>query len=36
MIGRSGDTVCDPHHTGGGEEKRRFSILASKPVPTVC
>jgi hypothetical protein len=35
MIGRSGDTVCDPHRTRGGDEKRRFSGLASKPVVTV-
>jgi hypothetical protein len=24
--------VCDPHRTHGGEKKRRFPDLASKPV----
>jgi hypothetical protein len=28
--------VYDPHRTRGGDEKRRFSGLASKPVVTVC
>jgi hypothetical protein len=36
MIGRSGDVACEPHHTRGGDEKRRFFGLASKPVATVC
>jgi hypothetical protein len=36
MIGRSGDVVCDPHHTRGGYEKRGFSGLASKPVAMIC
>jgi hypothetical protein len=36
MIGRSGDVVCEPHRTRGGDEKRRFFGLASKPVATVC
>jgi hypothetical protein len=35
-IGRSGDTVCNPHHTRGGDEKHGFPGLASKPVVTVC
>jgi hypothetical protein len=35
MIGRSGDTMCDPHLTHGGDEKRGFSDLASKLVVTV-
>jgi hypothetical protein len=35
MIGRSGDTVYDPHHTHGGDEKHEFSILASKPTTMV-
>jgi hypothetical protein len=35
MTGRSGDIVYDPHHTCGGEEKRGFSGLASKPVVMV-
>jgi hypothetical protein len=35
MIGRLGDTVCDPHHTCGGDEKREFPGLASKPVVMV-
>jgi hypothetical protein len=28
--------MCDPHHTRGGDEKRGFPSLASKPVATVC
>jgi hypothetical protein len=28
--------VCNLHRTRGGDEKRRFSGLASKPVATVC
>jgi hypothetical protein len=28
--------VCNLHHTRGGDKKRRFSGLASKPVATVC
>jgi hypothetical protein len=36
MIGRSGDVVCDPHRTCGGDEKREFSGLVSKSVVTVC
>jgi hypothetical protein len=36
MIGRLGDTVCDPYHTHGGDEKREFSSLASKSVAMVC
>jgi hypothetical protein len=35
-IGRSGDTVCDPHHTHGRDEKRGFPDLASKLVAIVC
>jgi hypothetical protein len=35
MIGRSGDVVCDPHRTCGGDEKRGFSGLASKSVAMV-
>jgi hypothetical protein len=35
MIGRSGDVVCDPHRTCGGDEKREFSGLASKSVAMV-
>jgi hypothetical protein len=35
-IGRSGDVVCDLHHTRGGDEKHRFSVLDSKLVATVC
>jgi hypothetical protein len=27
--------VCDPHHTRGGDERREFSNLASKPVAMV-
>jgi hypothetical protein len=33
---RSGNVMCDPHRTGGGDEKRGFSDLSSKPVATVC
>jgi hypothetical protein len=36
MIGRSGDTVCDPYHTRGGDEKHRFPGLALKLVAIVC
>jgi hypothetical protein len=36
MIRRSGDTVCDSHHTHGGDEKHGFSGLASKLVVIVC
>jgi hypothetical protein len=36
MIGRSGDAVCDPHHTRGEDEERKFSGLASKLVTMVC
>jgi hypothetical protein len=36
MIGRLGDAMCDPHHTRGGDKKREFSSLASKPVVMVC
>jgi hypothetical protein len=36
MIGRLDDVVCNSHHTRGGEEKRGFSGLASKPVVTIC
>jgi hypothetical protein len=35
-IRRSGDTVCDPHRTRGGDEKRGFPDLASKPVVMFC
>jgi hypothetical protein len=35
-IGRSGDTVCDLHHTHGGDKRHRFLGLASKPVAMVC
>jgi hypothetical protein len=34
-IGRSGDIVCDSHHTRGGDEKRGFPGLASKLVAMV-
>jgi hypothetical protein len=33
---RSGDALCDPHRTNGGDEKRRFPSLASKLVAMVC
>jgi hypothetical protein len=36
MIGRSGDTVCDPHRTREGDEKHGVSGLASKSVATGC
>jgi hypothetical protein len=36
MITRSGDAVCDPHRTRGGDEKRGFSGLASKSMTIVC
>jgi hypothetical protein len=36
MIWRSGDAMCNPHCIGGGDEKRGFSGLASRPVATVC
>jgi hypothetical protein len=36
MIGRSGDAVCNPHGTRGGDKKHGFPGLASKPVATVC
>jgi hypothetical protein len=36
MIRRSGEVLCDPHHTRGGDEKRGFSGSASKLVATVC
>jgi hypothetical protein len=32
MIRKLGDTVCDPHHIRGGDEKRGFPGLASKPL----
>jgi hypothetical protein len=35
MIERSGDIMCDPHRICGGDEKRGFFDLASKPVATV-
>jgi hypothetical protein len=35
-IERSGEAVCDPHRTRGGDEKRGFLGLASKPVKMVC
>jgi hypothetical protein len=35
MIGRSGDALCNPHCTRGGDEKRGFPSLASKPVAIV-
>jgi hypothetical protein len=35
MIERSGDAMCDPHHTRGGDKKRRFPGLAAKLVATV-
>jgi hypothetical protein len=28
--------MCDPHHTRGGDAKRMFSCLASKPMVRVC
>jgi hypothetical protein len=36
MTRRSGDIVCDPYRTRGGDEKRGFPGLASKPVAMVC
>jgi hypothetical protein len=36
MIGRSGDVVCDPHRTRGGDEEREFPGLASKSMVMVC
>jgi hypothetical protein len=36
MIKRSGDVMCDPLHTHGGDEKRGFSGLASKLVAIAC
>jgi hypothetical protein len=36
MIGRSGDVVCNPYCTHGGDDKHRFSSLISKPMATVC
>jgi hypothetical protein len=36
MIGRSGDVMHDSHCTCGGDKKRGFSDLSSKPVGTVC
>jgi hypothetical protein len=35
MIERSGNAMCDPHHTRGGDKKRRFPGLAAKLVATV-
>jgi hypothetical protein len=35
-IEKSGDDVCDPQHTRGGDKKSRFFGLASKLVVTVC
>jgi hypothetical protein len=35
MIRRSGDAMCDPHRTYGGDEKCWFPDLASKPVVMV-
>jgi hypothetical protein len=35
MIRSSGDVMCDPHHTRGGDEKRGFFDLASKLLVTV-
>jgi hypothetical protein len=35
MIGRSGDAVCDSHHTHERDKKREVSGLASKPIVTV-
>jgi hypothetical protein len=35
-IRSSGDTICDSHHTRGGDEKHEFSGLASKLVAIVC
>jgi hypothetical protein len=31
-----GDIVCDSYRTCGGDEKRKFLSLASKPVAMVC
>jgi hypothetical protein len=36
MIRRSGDAVCDPHRTRGGDEKCGFLGLASKLEVMVC
>jgi hypothetical protein len=36
MIGRSGDTMCNLHHTRRWDEKREVFDLASKPVAMVC
>jgi hypothetical protein len=35
MIGRSGGTVCNLHHTRGGDKKCGFLGLVSKPVTMV-
>jgi hypothetical protein len=32
----SGAAMCDTHRTHGGDEKRRFPSLASKPEATNC
>jgi hypothetical protein len=32
----SGDIVCDPHRTRGGDEERGFFGLASKLMATIC
>jgi hypothetical protein len=32
----SGDVVCNPHHTRGGDEKYGFPDLASKSVEMLC
>jgi hypothetical protein len=32
----SGAAVCDTHRTHGGDEKRGFPSLASKPEATNC
>jgi hypothetical protein len=36
MIRKSSDAVCDAHRTRGGDEKHRFSNLASKPMGIAC
>jgi hypothetical protein len=36
VAGRSGGTVCDLHHTHGGDKKHGFPSLTSKLMATVC
>jgi hypothetical protein len=36
MIRRSGDAVCDPHHTCGVDENHEFPSLGSKTMVMIC